>query len=81
MNGRIMGCARQPAGRKGALDMFGSFGWQEMLLVFLIALILFGARRLPEIGRSLGQAMREFKRTISGISEEEDSSKGESRSN
>ncbi len=65
--------------------MFGSFGWQEMLLVFLIALILFGARRLPEVGRSLGQAMREFKRTISGISEEEDTHKsaneGGSRSN
>jgi sec-independent protein translocase protein TatA len=65
--------------------MFGSFGWQEMLLVFLIALILFGARRLPEIGRSLGQAMREFKRTISGLSDEEDSGKsareGESNRN
>jgi len=65
--------------------MFGSFGWQEMLLVFLIALILFGARRLPEIGRSMGQAMREFKRTISGISEDENThksaSEGESKSN
>lgn len=61
--------------------MFGSFGWQEMLLVFLIALILFGARRLPEIGRSLGQAMREFKRTISGLSEEEETNKGESHGN
>jgi sec-independent protein translocase protein TatA len=61
--------------------MFSGLGWQEMLLIFLIALILFGARRLPEIGRSLGQAMREFKRTISGISEEEDSGKGEPRGN
>jgi len=59
--------------------MFSGLGWQEMLLIFLIALILFGARRLPEIGRSMGQAMREFKRTISGISEEEDSGKGETR--
>ena len=38
----------------------------EILLLLLIALLLFGAKRLPEIGRSLGSGMREFKDSISG---------------
>ncbi len=37
-------------------------GWQELLLVFMIVLLLFGAKRLPEIARSLGKASNEFKR-------------------
>jgi sec-independent protein translocase protein TatA len=42
--------------------MFGSIGLQEILLILLIALLLFGARRLPEIGRGLGKGIREFKK-------------------
>ncbi len=42
--------------------MFGSIGLQEILLILLVALLLFGARRLPEIGRGLGKGIREFKR-------------------
>jgi sec-independent protein translocase protein TatA len=38
----------------------------EILLLLLVALLLFGAKRLPEIGRSLGSGMREFKDSISG---------------
>jgi sec-independent protein translocase protein TatA len=38
----------------------------EILLLLLIALLLFGARRLPEIGRSLGTGMREFKDSVTG---------------
>lgn len=41
--------------------MFG-FGMQELLLLFLIALLLFGAKRLPDMGRSLGNAIKEFKK-------------------
>ena len=37
-------------------------GWQELLLVFMIVLLLFGAKRLPEIARSLGKASNEFNR-------------------
>jgi sec-independent protein translocase protein TatA len=48
----------------------GSLGWQELLLILLAMLLLFGAKRLPEIGRSLGRGMREFKRSVSGIAEE-----------
>ena len=39
----------------------------HLIALFLIALLLFGARRLPEIGRSLGLGMREFKDSVSGI--------------
>jgi sec-independent protein translocase protein TatA len=38
----------------------------HIILILLLALLLFGAKRLPEIGRSLGSGMREFKDTISG---------------
>ena len=44
-------------------------GWTSpthMALLLLIALLLFGAKRLPEIGRSLGSGMREFKDSVSG---------------
>ena len=38
----------------------------HIVLILLIALLLFGGRRLPEIGRSLGSGMREFKETLTG---------------
>jgi len=42
--------------------MFGSLGMGELLVIFLIALVLFGPKRLPELGRSLGKSIAEFKR-------------------
>ncbi|HEX4823711.1 MAG TPA: twin-arginine translocase TatA/TatE family subunit [Candidatus Polarisedimenticolaceae bacterium] len=42
--------------------MFGSLGGSEVILLFVIALLLFGPRRLPEIGRTLGKAMADFRR-------------------
>jgi sec-independent protein translocase protein TatA len=42
--------------------MFGIGGW-ELLLIFVIILLLFGAKRLPEIARSLGKSIGEFKKT------------------
>lgn len=36
-------------------------GWSELLVIFLVVLLLFGAKRIPEIARSLGKASREFK--------------------
>lgn len=44
--------------------MFGGLGTMEILLIFLIALLVFGAKRLPEIGSSLGKGIREFKGSI-----------------
>ncbi|MBU3666157.1 MAG: twin-arginine translocase TatA/TatE family subunit [Chthoniobacterales bacterium] len=40
----------------------GAPGWQEILLVLLIILVLFGAKRLPELARGLGQSLNEFKK-------------------
>jgi sec-independent protein translocase protein TatA len=48
----------------------GSLGPQEIILILVGALILFGAKRLPELGKSLGQGMREFRRSLSGVAEE-----------
>lgn len=50
--------------------MFGSIGMQEILLVLFILLLLFGAKRLPELGESLGKGIREFKRGVHEIQED-----------
>ena len=42
--------------------MFGSLGMPELIIIFVIALIIFGPRKLPELGRSLGKSLAEFKR-------------------
>jgi TatA/E family protein of Tat protein translocase len=42
--------------------MFGSIGMPELIIIFVIALIIFGPRKLPELGRSLGKSIAEFKR-------------------
>ena len=42
--------------------MFGSIGGPELLLIFVLALLLFGPRKLPEIGRTIGKTLAEFKR-------------------
>lgn len=40
--------------------------WQELVIILLIVLVLFGPRRLPEIGRSLGNGIREFRDSMGG---------------
>jgi sec-independent protein translocase protein TatA len=42
--------------------MFGSIGMPELVIIFVIALIIFGPRKLPELGRSLGRSLSEFRR-------------------
>ncbi|HJO94999.1 MAG TPA: twin-arginine translocase TatA/TatE family subunit [Victivallales bacterium] len=46
--------------------MFGIGGW-ELILIFAVILLLFGAKRLPEIARSLGKAANEFKKSKNEI--------------
>jgi sec-independent protein translocase protein TatA len=41
-------------------------GWMELVIVLLVALLVFGPKRLPEMGRSLGRGMREFKDSVTG---------------
>jgi TatA/E family protein of Tat protein translocase len=47
--------------------MFGSIGPAELMLIFIVALLVFGPKKLPEIGKSVGKAIREFKRTSEEI--------------
>lgn len=47
--------------------MFGNFGMWEMLIILFIVMLLFGARRLPEIGGSLGKGIREFKGSLKEV--------------
>jgi sec-independent protein translocase protein TatA len=48
----------------------GNIGAPEIIILLAIALLLFGAKRLPEIGRSLGSGMREFKDSVTGKSDD-----------
>lgn len=46
---------------------FGNLGFMEILLILVVVLLLFGAKRLPEIGSSFGKSIREFKKGISEV--------------
>ncbi len=46
--------------------LFGTVGPQELLLVLLIVIIIFGAKKLPDLGKSLGESIKNFKGSISG---------------
>lgn len=53
-----------------------NLGYGEILLIFLVILLLFGAKRLPELAKGLGQGIREFKGAVDGAKKEiEDASK------
>ena len=52
--------------------MPGSIGPLELVIVLAIALIVLGPKKLPEVGRSIGNGMREFKESISGERRDED---------
>jgi sec-independent protein translocase protein TatA len=44
--------------------MLGNLGFSEIMLILVVCLLVFGAKRLPEIGSSIGKGIREFKRSI-----------------
>jgi sec-independent protein translocase protein TatA len=51
---------------------FNNIGPMELVIVLVIALLVIGPKKLPEVGRSLGKGMREFKESISGENRDDD---------
>jgi sec-independent protein translocase protein TatA len=49
--------------------MFGSVGMPELLIILVIALMIFGPRRLPELGKAVGQTINEFKKGANNLRE------------
>jgi twin arginine-targeting protein translocase, TatA/E family len=52
--------------------MLGNIGPLEIIVVLIIALVVFGPKRLPELGNSLGRGIREFRETVSGDKHDKD---------
>jgi sec-independent protein translocase protein TatA len=61
--------------------MLGSVGMPELIIILVIALMVFGPRKLPELGRAVGQTMNEFKKGLNNIREtvEEETRKEEQK--
>jgi len=53
-------------------SMLGNIGPLEIIVVLIIALIVFGPKRLPELGSSLGRGIREFRNTVTGDKSDDD---------
>lgn len=52
--------------------MFGEIGLDKLVLLLVLFLLLFGAKRIPEIARSVGKGIREFKSSLAGLDEAPD---------
>jgi len=52
---------------QGSTYMFGSIGMPELIIIMVIALIIFGPRKLPELGKSLGRSLNEFKKASTDL--------------
>jgi sec-independent protein translocase protein TatA len=59
--------------------MFQNIGFQELIVILVIILIIFGPKNLPKIGQALGKSLREFKNATRNISEDTESSEGETK--
>ena len=58
---------------------FGNFGMGEMLIILVVVLLLFGAKRIPEFAKGLGKGIKEFKDASSGVNKEEEEKKIEEK--
>ena len=53
-----------------SLTLAALVGWQEIVLILLVVLLLFGGRKLPDMARGLGKGLREFKKAVHGMQDE-----------
>jgi sec-independent protein translocase protein TatA len=72
MPGRRTASSRHVRHETKESEMPGFIGFPELLLLGLVVLLVFGPKRLPEMGRSLGRGMREFKSSVTGSDATED---------
>ena len=61
--------------------MFGNLGAGEIILILLVILILFGAKKIPELARGIGKGMSEFKKGLKDVEDEIKNSETESKKN
>ena len=52
--------------------MPGTIGWTGLILILIALLVIFGPKRLPEIGRAMGRGLREFKESVAGSDEDDE---------
>ncbi|HUT58640.1 MAG TPA: twin-arginine translocase TatA/TatE family subunit [Phycisphaerae bacterium] len=52
------------------LALFGSFGWQEILIILAVLLLLFGGRKLPELARGLAKSLKVFKKEMRDVKDD-----------
>ncbi|MCX6553794.1 MAG: twin-arginine translocase TatA/TatE family subunit [Candidatus Aminicenantes bacterium] len=61
--------------------MFGSLGIWEILLIIVVIALLFGGKKLPELGKGLGQGIKNFKNAVKGTEEEEEKKSKDEKGN
>jgi sec-independent protein translocase protein TatA len=59
--------------------LFGTLGPQELIVILLIVVVLFGAKKLPELGKSLGEGIKNFKGSIGGKDKDKDKDKDDDK--
>jgi len=55
------------------MQLLGIIGGQELIIILIIALLLFGGRKIPELMRGLGKGVKEYKNAVNGVEKEMDS--------
>ncbi|MBP0724084.1 twin-arginine translocase TatA/TatE family subunit [Bacillus sp. RG28] len=61
--------------------MLGNIGFPGLILILVLALIIFGPKKLPEVGRAFGETLKEFKRSTQGLTNDLLDEKEEKKSN
>jgi sec-independent protein translocase protein TatA len=59
----------------GGMGLFSRLGPMEILLILVVALLIFGPSKLPQLGKSVGESLREFKRSMKGEAEKDEDEK------